>query len=427
MDSFVVIVFWSLAALASLTALSFAFAVARILAALAATPRLADFVDQPAPATPESVCVIVPAHNEERVIAHTVRSIIAQDHPSMRVVFALDRCTDGTRAIIGAIIGADPRVEIVEIGSCPEDWAGKTNALRTAVARSHAAATADFLLFVDADTEMAPATVRAAVALIEELRVDLLSALGELARERWYERIVQPMTSLELLRQHPLDRVNRGRVRRAFANGQFMLFRAESYHALGGHGRVKDDLLEDLAFARALKNTGGSFAVALAGPMLRVRMYGSWDSFRRGWKRIFIESARRRPTRLRAYARRVRVAYVLLPICAAAALAAGAIGSALGVGSVAAATLVAGAVGVGTWIVAMTLALRAQGAGFGSVLASIVGGWLTAGILNEASQDLENNRGVRWGGRLYTDLTPAVADKHERRKTRKERMSQIAL
>lgn len=413
--------FWLLAAFASLTLLYFAFAAVRIIRALAATPRLAAYADLPPGKSPGTVCVIVPAHNEERAIAHTVRSILAQDHPALRAVFALDRCTDSTRAIIESIAAGDARLEIIEIASCPDDWAGKTNVLREAVTRSRAANDAEFLLFVDADTELAPATVRAAAALIEDLRVDLLSALGELSRERWYERVVQPMTSLELMRQHPLDRVNRGRVRRSFANGQFMLFRAASYRALGGHERVKDDLLEDLAFARALKKSGGTFAVALAGPMLRVRMYGSWDAFRRGWKRIFIESARRRPTRLRAYARRVRIAYVILPTAAAAALISGAVGVALGAGTSSHAAVAAGAAGVMSWITAMTLALRAQGAGLDSVLASVVGAWRTAGILAEAASDLEENRGVRWGGRLYKDFTPSVMDKRERRRSRRAR------
>ena len=50
------------------------------------------------PGTPLSVCIIIPAHNEEDVIAGLVRSLRAQDYPAMRVVLALDRCTDATLA-----------------------------------------------------------------------------------------------------------------------------------------------------------------------------------------------------------------------------------------------------------------------------------------------------------------------------------------
>jgi glycosyltransferase involved in cell wall biosynthesis len=55
------------------------------------------------------VCVIVPAHNESRVIAGLVRSLRAETHPDMRVVLALDRCTDDTASLARDQIGNDGR------------------------------------------------------------------------------------------------------------------------------------------------------------------------------------------------------------------------------------------------------------------------------------------------------------------------------
>lgn len=396
----------ALALAGAATAAYFAVAIRRIMLSLRVTPRLAAYAARPVVSEPPTVCVVVPAHNEERVIGRAVRSILAQDHPSLCVVFALDRCTDGTRAILDRAAAGDERVEIVEIDSCPDDWAGKTHALGQGVARSSAARAADLLLFLDADTEMAPSCVRSAVALLTESDSDLVSLLGRLSRDRWYERIVQPMTSLELMRQNPLFRVNRAHSRTSFANGQFLLFRRSAYQAIGGHARVKDDLLEDLAFARALKQDERPWVVALAGTMLRVRMYGSWDAFHRGWKRIFIESAYRRPERLRVYARLVRIAYTLLPTLSLMALVSGAIAVTDGGGVAAVAALGAGGVGLGAWLVAMTMALAAQGASVASLIASPVGAWLTGGILAEAAVDLELNRPLPWGGRVYTDLAP---------------------
>lgn len=388
-------------------AVYFGVVIRRVLLVLARTPRLRDGLTETAEGVgPPTVCVIVPAHNEARVIEKAVHSILAQDYAALRVVFALDRCTDDTRAIVERAGAGDPRVEIVEIDACPAGWAGKTHALREGVARSRAAESTDVLLFLDADTEMSPACVRAAVGLMRARGVDLVSLLGELTRDRWYERVVQPMTSVELMRQHPLYRVNRERDRTSFANGQFLLFRKAAYEALGGHARVKDALLEDLAFARALKADGRPWVVALAGPMLRCRMYGSWEAFGRGWRRIFIESARRRPDRLRRYGRRVRLAYTALPVAALAALVTGAIGVAGDTGAVARVGVVAGSIGLGVWLLAMTLALRAQGAGIGAALLTPIGAWLTGGVLAEAARDLEENRGLVWGGRVYTDLTP---------------------
>jgi len=398
---------WIALALAGAGTLAhFVVALRRLWLSLRVTPRLDGYTDRDA-AGLGRVCVIVPAHNEARVIERVALALVAQDHPALRIVFALDRCTDETRAILERAVAGDGRVEIIEIDECPEGWAGKTNALRVAAEESAAARDADLLLFLDADTEPAPSCVRAAAALLEEGGHDLVSLLGRLSFRRWFERVVQPMTSLELMRQNPLSRVNRPRDRTSFANGQFMLFRRSAYEALGGHGRVKDELLEDLAFARALKADGRSWVVALAGPMLLVRMYGSWPAFCAGWKRIFIESVNRRPDRLRAYARRVRLAYAVAPalsligvVAASAALARGAGGA----GPVVALAACAG--GLGAWLLFLLGTLGAQGAPAVSLLASPAGAWLTGRILRGAAEDLERNRGVRWGGRLYTDLAP---------------------
>ncbi|NDC52379.1 MAG: glycosyltransferase [Actinobacteria bacterium] len=76
------------------------------------------------------------------------------------MIFVLDRCTDGTLAELRAI--DDPRLVIIENGSCPEDWAGKCNAARIGAARARG----ELLLFTDADTWFDPRLVRATVALL---------------------------------------------------------------------------------------------------------------------------------------------------------------------------------------------------------------------------------------------------------------------
>ena len=63
------------------------------------------------------VAVVVPAHDEEKLVAETIRSI-----PDFvdRVYVVDDRSRDGTVAAVRGL--ADPRVELIEIGraSCRE-------------------------------------------------------------------------------------------------------------------------------------------------------------------------------------------------------------------------------------------------------------------------------------------------------------------
>ena len=194
----------------------------------------------------------VPAHNESRVIAGLIRSLRTETYPQLRVVLALDRCTDDTASLARAGIAGDARFEIVEIDLCPADWAGKVHAVHSGVTRSRGAQNAEYLLFVDADTVFEPGCIAASLALMRQSKLDLLSLLSTLTHDTWFERFVQTAAAFELMRQYPLTRANGLRDRRAFANGQFMLFTRNAYDAVGGHAAVNRALLEDLALARLI-------------------------------------------------------------------------------------------------------------------------------------------------------------------------------
>lgn len=380
----------------------------------------------PAPAhesgAPQSVCVVVPCYNEAASVATVTRSLLAQDHPSLRVVFVLDRCTDDTRGAIERAAAmdtgvVDPRVEILEVRECPPGWAGKVHAMHSGVARSRGARDADMLLFIDADTELDPRCVRACAALLHTRGLDLLSLWSTLSTERWFERIVQPMTTLELIRQYPLQSANREVRPRAMANGQFMLYRAQAYHGFGGVESVRDSVLEDVAIARRMKRLGMRAGVLLAEGLLLCRMYDSYRAYRAGWKRIFIESASRRSPRLRAYAMRKAMAHLLLPGAAIATLAWGCVetfGARPETGS--ALMLFAGAYGVVPYLICLGILYASQGL-LRYLPAAPVGNLLTISILFEAARDLRSGRPVRWGGREY-ELVDRGSKRDERRRNR---------
>jgi len=349
------------------------------------------------------VCVIVPAYNEAYVIEAVVRSLRAETYPRLSVVLALDRCRDATAAIARAAIGTDERFEIVEIDSCPPHWAGKVHAVHAGVTRSRAAAEADYLLFADADTVFAPGCIAAAVAMLRHRKLDLLSLLSTLSHDTWFERVVQTAAVFELLRQYPLTRANARGERRAFANGQFMLFTRDAYRSIGGHASVKHALLEDLALARLIEEQGRKAGVFLAEGLFHCRMYGSWADFRRGWKRIYIEAADRKARKLAQSAWWSRSLGSIFPVWM------------LGAGPLAA-LVIAGDAHIGwtlltLWPIALLLWLGAlvrisslAHAPRWTAPLHIVGAWLTANLLSEAAHDLRSRKPTRWGGREYDML-----------------------
>lgn len=354
-------------------------------------------------AVPEgTVCVVIPAHNEERAIGNLIHSLRQQDHPRVRFVLALDRCTDQTVQIARDAVGADDRFEIMEITECPEDWAGKVNAVWTAVTHSVHAREADMILFSDADTTFHPGCVRATAALLRGRKLDLLSLMSTLTSDRWYEKLIQPAAAFELMQQFPPLHASRAKRRRAFANGQFMLFDAKAYWSFGGHEAVKDHLLEDMGLARVVAKEHLAAGLLLADGLLICRMYASWAAFCKGWKRIYTECAKRKPRRLLRAACRMRVVYTILPILTVAGL----LGSLLMEHAAVAPVLISlttwtCAIALTLWAIGLVLIYQMNASPLWSILLHPFGAWQVASILQQAADDLIHDRPTQWGGKSY--------------------------
>jgi cellulose synthase/poly-beta-1,6-N-acetylglucosamine synthase-like glycosyltransferase len=347
-----------------------------------------------------SVCVVVPAHNETRVIAGLVRSLRAEIYPQLRVVLALDRCTDDTAAIVGAEIAGDERFEVVEIDSCPSDWNGKVHAVHEGVTRSRAAGSAEFLLFSDADTLFSPGCITSSLALMRHRRLDMLSLLSTLTYNTWFTRTVQTAAAFELMRAFPLVRVNNHEKKYAFANGQFMLFTREAYDAIGGHSAVRNALGEDFAFARLMHARKRSVGVFLAAGLLHCSMYGEWPQFRSGWKRIYTEAAGSKARRLLLWSRRTRWLGSFLPLWL---LACGVYGAFTYASDAPTAVRMLALWLFATlfWLGVLTRITVLSRAPAWTAPLHPVGAWLTANLLAEASDDVRLHRSVSWGGREY--------------------------
>lgn len=347
---------------------------------------------------PGSVCVVIPAHNESAVLPELIASLRAQDHARVRFVLALDRCTDGSALACRTAIGDDPRFTLVEINACEPGWAGKVHAVYRGV-HDGGALNDDYLLFADADTLFHPACVRASLALMHARGLGMLSLLSTMRYQHWFELLVQPACGLELVRQYPLLRANDPERRRAFANGQFMLFTREAYSRFGGHHEVRHELLEDLRLARILEYYAIPQGIFLADDILVCRMYGTAAQFHRGWKRIFTEASNRKPARLLSAALILVFSASALPFLASFSIVFGLLRHS---GSpVEGWALAVGVVGLATYAGAMGLIARTARAPMATAAAMPLGSWLAAGLLLRAALDLLLGRQTLWGGMSY--------------------------
>jgi chlorobactene glucosyltransferase len=338
----------------------------------------------------KAVSIVVPAHNEERVIDQCAASLRNQSHENTQIIFVLDRCTDRTLEIVQKHADADERILIIENDHCPDGWAGKCNAARLGAAK----ATGEWLLFTDADTKFDKELVRCAVASAIKRNATLLSILSTLTITNTFERIVQPLACIFLVRQYPVDRVNQEGCSRSFANGQFLLFLRDAYEEIGGHEAVKEAVGEDIAFAKVIsRNTDGRVQLLFADGLLKCSMYPTFSAFRTGWKRIYIESHNRKIKNLKVSAYTALIIGLFFPLFAILGIIFGIVGSPsllwTSIATVIALLFVTG------WL------YKTNGAPFLFVVFLPIGSIAVAWILFGAASMLRNREPVLWGGREY--------------------------
>jgi len=221
------------------------------------------------------VSIIVPARNEEASVGPCLESLTAQTGVAFEIIVVDDGSTDRTREIAESFAG----VRVISAGPLPAGWTGKNNAM-FAGARE---ASGKWLLFTDADTVHVLGSLARALAEAKENKADLLSYSPEQIAVTFWEMAVLPVAFAELARQYPPRKVSDPASPLAAANGQYILIRRETYDAVGGHAAIADNLLEDVALARAVKGAGRSIRFRYAADAVRTRMYRDFRQLREGW------------------------------------------------------------------------------------------------------------------------------------------------
>lgn len=145
------------------------------------------------------VSIIVPAYNEELVVANTVRSLLASEYSNYEVIVVDDGSKDNTSKVVADEFGGAERVRLIVVSN-----GGKAAALN----RGLLEARGEIIVGLDADTLFAPLTVR---ALARRFRDPNLGAIAGNAKVGNRTNIVTRWQALEYITSQNLDR-------RAFAS-----------------------------------------------------------------------------------------------------------------------------------------------------------------------------------------------------------------
>ena len=190
-----------------------------------------------------SVSVIIPAYNEEKVICHTIRSLLDSDYPHGDIVVVDDGSRDDTAQRVRESFGFNPRVRLLTQAN-----GGKAQALNYGIAQTQA----DIVVTLDADTIVRRDTVRKLVRHFVDPQVAAVAGNAKVGNRI---NLLTNWQALEYIASQNLDR-------RAFAllncisvvPGAVGAWRRELLVRAGGF--VDETLAEDADLTLALLRRG---------------------------------------------------------------------------------------------------------------------------------------------------------------------------
>jgi cellulose synthase/poly-beta-1,6-N-acetylglucosamine synthase-like glycosyltransferase/peptidoglycan/xylan/chitin deacetylase (PgdA/CDA1 family)/spore germination protein YaaH len=225
-------------------AIAVGIARAVILAALAWNSNRRRNRPVPPPVDPSLfVSVLIPAFNEAKVIAASVRRVLASRDVRVEVIVIDDGSTDGTSAVVTEAFADEPRVRLLTLQN-----GGKARALNTALQQ----ATGDIIIALDADTQFEEETIARLARWFTDGEIGAVAGNAKVGNRinlvtRW--QAVEYVTAQNLERR-ALSRFDAIMV----VPGAIGAWRREALDAVGGY--PVDTLAEDQDLTIAIQRKG---------------------------------------------------------------------------------------------------------------------------------------------------------------------------
>ena len=214
------------------------------------TPYLDKFENK-SKTTPK-VSIILPARNEEDFIRGCLDSLIKQDYPNYEIIVIDDSSDDSTGKIISEYAKKNSKIIPVTAKAKPDGWMGKN----WACMEGYQKATGELLLFTDADTKHSENVISLAVAQLFSFNLDALSAIPKMVTFDFWTNITLPMISTFLHTRFSALNVNNPSKKTGYFFGSFFIMKKETYEKVGMHEGVKQEIIEDGALGKKVKESG---------------------------------------------------------------------------------------------------------------------------------------------------------------------------
>lgn len=214
----------------------------------------------PPPNDYPSVSIIFAARNEQDAIENAAQSMLQLQYPNLELIIVDDRSTDQTPEILHRLCteyknqstSITPKLHAVRVDNLPDQWLGKCHALAVGARQ----ATGQWLLFTDADIQMHPNTLTAAISFAEQQKADHVTLAPYCTMPTWILcTFVATFAFLFKAFVKPF-RISDPKSSAHVGIGAFNLVRRSTYLAIGGHESIRLCPDDDVKLGKRIKQAG---------------------------------------------------------------------------------------------------------------------------------------------------------------------------
>ncbi|MGI0003684.1 MAG: glycosyltransferase [Candidatus Nitrosotenuis sp.] len=231
-----------------------------------------------------TVSIILPARNEKGFIEKCLDSLLDQDYENYEIIAIDDSSDDSTGEIIAEYARKNPKVIHVSARPKPDGWMGKN----WACAEGYKKAIGELLLFTDSDTKHSKSVVSLAVDHLLSLELDALTVIPKMRCLDTWTRITLPVLSTFLHTRFSALRVNDPTKKTGYFFGSFFIIRKKTYEDVGTHEGVKNEIIEDGALGKKVKESGHKMRMVRGTHLVDAVWARDWPSLWNGLKRLMI-------------------------------------------------------------------------------------------------------------------------------------------
>jgi len=231
------------------------------------------------------ISILIPVRDEEMHIGNLLTTLAQETYSNLEILVLDDESTDRTAEIIHEFAVKDSRIRYIKGSTLPPGWVGKNYA----AARLAEESTGDYLLFTDADASFTPGLLELSLKQALTHKADLVTGFPRLWSPSFWGKLIIPNVYFIFWGFCPfyLSSFNQFPVV-AMGVGSYLFFKRKSYQKIGGHKAVFNDLTEDMALARKIKEEGLKLHTVDMASHIASKMYTSFDEVWQGYgKNLF--------------------------------------------------------------------------------------------------------------------------------------------